>query len=57
MTAGDLWIIKNKHHKIICKGPNYREPKTKNWRKNKESIVEGLENLNKGKLLYDEKDI
>ena len=28
----------------MSKGRNYREPKTINWKKSKESIVEGLNN-------------
>ena len=28
----------------MSKGCNYREPKTINWKKSKESIVEGLSN-------------
>ena len=40
-----------KRRKIINKGSNYREQKTINWKKSKENIVEGLDNLIKGKLL------
>ena len=41
---------------IISKGPNYKEPKTINLKKkSKESIVEGLVNPTKGKLLSDKK--
>ena len=33
IITGDLWIIENKKLcKIISKGPNYREPKTINWK-------------------------
>ena len=39
----------------MSKGRNYREPKTINWKKSKESIVEGLNNLTKGKLFYEKK--
>ena len=54
--TGDLRIIENKKiHNIISKGPNFREPKSINWKKNKESILEGLENLIKRKLLSDKK--
>ena len=52
IITGDLRITENKKLcKIISKGPNYREPNTINWKKSKESIVEGLDNLIKGKLL------
>ena len=52
IITGDLRIIENKKLcKIISKGPNYREPNNINWKKSKESIVEGLDNLIKGKLL------
>ena len=40
-----------KRRKIINKGSNYREQKTINWKKSKDNIVEGLDNLIKGKLL------
>ena len=54
IITGDLRIIENKKLcKIISKGPNYREPNTINWKKSKESIVESLDNLTKGKLLSD----
>ena len=50
----DLQIIENKKlGNILSKGPNSREPKTISWKKSKESIAEGLDNLIKGKLLYD----
>ena len=42
-----------KRRNIINKGSNYREQKTINWKKSKENIVEGLDNLIKGKLLSD----
>ena len=54
--SGDLQIIKYKVlRKIISVRPNYNEPKAINWKKSKESIAEGLDNLIKGKLLYDKK--
>ena len=38
----DLQIIENERlRKIISKGPNFREPKTINWKTSKESIVGG----------------
>ena len=46
---------KKKKSNIINKGPIYREPKTLNWKKSKEGIVEGLGNLNKEKLLSGKK--
>ena len=47
----DLRIIENKNLcNTISKGPNYRESKTVNREKSKESIVEGLDNLIKKKL-------
>ena len=36
-------MIQNKHlRKLIRKGPNYREPKTINWRRCRSLIEEGL---------------
>ena len=53
---GDLRIIENKKlRKIVSTGLNYRQPNTINWKKSKESIVEGLDNLNNRKLLSDKK--
>ena len=47
----DLQTIENrKLRNIISRRPNYMEPKTINWTKSKESIMEGLDNLIKGKL-------
>ena len=44
IITGDLRIIENKHlRKLISKGPNYREPKTINWNKCRESIGKGLD--------------
>ena len=49
-------MIKNKKlRKIISKGSTYREPRITNWKKSKESVVEGLDNLIKEKLLSDKK--
>ena len=43
VVTGDLRIIQNgKLRKLISKGPNFREPKTINWGKCREKIVEGL---------------
>ena len=44
IVTGDLRIIKNtKLRKLLKKGPNYREPKTINWKKCREAIVAGLD--------------
>ena len=41
--TGDLRIITNDHlRKLISKGPNYREPRSINWKKCKEAITDGL---------------
>ena len=43
IITGNLQIIKNaKLRKLFTKGPNFREPRTINWRKCRESIVDGL---------------
>ena len=43
IITGNLQIIGNsKLRKLMSKGPNYREPKTINWRKCREKILEGL---------------
>ena len=43
IITGDLRIIGNqKLRKLISKGPNYREPKTINWRKSRDNIELGL---------------
>ena len=43
IVTGDLRIIRNeKLRKLISKGPNYREPKTINWKKCRDGIAEGL---------------
>ena len=43
VVTGDLRIIRNqKLRKLISKGPNYREPKTINWKKCRDGIAEGL---------------
>ena len=40
IITADFWIIKNKKpRKIISKGPNYRETKIVNWKKNKENVM------------------
>ena len=44
VITGDLSFIENnKLRSLISHGPNYREPKTINWRKCREAITEGLE--------------
>ena len=44
VVTGDLRIIHNKKlRKLISKGPNYREPKSINWKKCRDVIVEGLD--------------
>ncbi len=44
VVTGDLRIIQNKHlRELIQKGPNFREPKTINWRHSREKIEEGLD--------------
>ena len=44
VLTGDLRIIENvRLRKLISKGPNYREPRSINWRKCREKIEEGLE--------------
>ena len=43
IITGDLRIIRNnKLRKLICKGPNYREPKTINLKKCRDEIAVGL---------------
>ena len=43
VVTGDLRIIRNqKLRKLISKGPNFREPKTINWKRCRDKIVEGL---------------
>ena len=43
VVTGDLRIIRNgKLRKLISKGPNYREPKTINWKKCRDVILEGV---------------
>jgi len=43
IITGDLRIIRNKKlRKLICKGPNYREPKTINLKKCRDGIALGL---------------
>ena len=42
--TGDLRIIQNKELKeLIQKGPNFREPKTINWKRSRKVIEEGLD--------------
>ena len=44
IITGDLRIVSNSAlRKLLSKGPNYREPKTMNFKKCKEVIKEGLE--------------
>ena len=44
VVTGDLRIIQNKHlRELIQKGPNFREPRTINWRHSREKIEEGLD--------------
>ena len=44
VVAGDLRIIENSHLRdLIQKGPNYREPRTINWKRNRKTIEEGLD--------------
>ena len=51
ILTGDLRIIENnKLRKIVSKGPNYREPKTLNWKKCKDNINLGINTLIDGKL-------
>ena len=43
IVTGDLRIISNpKLRQLISKGPNYREPKTINWKKCREVIADGI---------------
>ena len=43
VVTGDLRIIRNdKLRKLISKGPNFREPKTINWKKCRDVIAEGV---------------
>ena len=44
--TGNLQIIKNsKLRQLMSKCPNYREPKTINWRKCRAKILEGLDDF------------
>ena len=44
IATGDLRFIENSVlRKLLCKGPNYREPQTINWKKCREKISIGLE--------------
>ena len=44
VVTGDLRIIQNKELKeLIQKGPNFREPKTINWKRSRKVIEEGLD--------------
>ena len=43
ITKFELW-------KIICEGPNYREPRPINWKRCKVNIIDGLHSLTKGKM-------
>ena len=40
---------------VISEGSNYREHKIINWKGSKESMVESLDNLIKGKYLSDKR--
>jgi hypothetical protein len=43
VITGDLRIISNpKLRQLLSKGPNYREPKTINWKKCREGIADGI---------------
>lgn len=43
IVTGDLRIISNPNlRKLLSKGPNYREPKSINWKKCRDGIAEGL---------------
>ena len=43
IVTGDLRIIQNqKLRQLLAKGPNFREPKTINWKKCREEITTGL---------------
>ena len=59
VITGDLRFITNdKLRSLLSHGPNYREPKTINWRKCRETIGEGLESCAAGltKFLSNEDD-
>jgi len=44
IITGDLRMIENsKLRRLLSKGPNYREPKTINWKKCRDKITEGVE--------------
>ena len=44
IMTGDLRIIENQHlRKLISKGPNYREPRSINWKKCKEAVENGTD--------------
>ena len=44
ILTGDLRLIQNSRlRKLISKGPNFREPRTINWKKCKEEIIAGLD--------------
>ena len=57
VVTGDLRIISNSPlRKLLTKGPNYREPKTINWRKCREKIDDGL-NSCIAKMIASKKDL
>ena len=44
VVTGNLRIIQNKHlRKLIQKGPNFREPKTINWKRSRKMIEDGID--------------
>ena len=44
VVTGDLRIIQNKHlRELIQKSPNFREPRTINWKRSRKKIEEGLD--------------
>ena len=48
IITGDLWVITNS--KIIGEGQSYREPRTTYSKRCKDSIIDGLDSLVKGKM-------
>ena len=46
VITGDLSIVENvKLKRLLSKGPNYREPKTTNWKNAKKEILSGVSNF------------
>ena len=57
ILTGDLRIINNKHlRKLMSKGPNYREPKSINWNRCKDTIREGIKECSR-KLSSSKKNV